>query len=168
MAISFEQQHTNEFRDISRSPSSSLSHATGRGATVAMRMALRKAAAYGVAPDQIDYINAHGTATRLNDVGETLAIKQVLGEHAYNVAISSTKSMTGHLLGASGAVELIACVMSIRDQAIHPTINYTTPDPDCDLDYVPNSARQARVRRAMSNSFGFGGHNCSVIIGAVD
>lgn len=141
-------------------------HPCGAGAAAAMRAALRDAK---LNPGDIDYINAHGTSTDLGDVAETKAIKEVFGpEHSRRIPVSSTKSMTGHLLGASGAVELIACVMSIRDQAIHPTINYATPDPDCDLDYVPNTARQARVRRTMSNSFGFGGHNCSVIIGALD
>src|SRR5262249_53481893 len=98
----------------------------------------------------------------------TLAIKKVVGEHARHLAISSTKSMLGHLLGASGAVELIAVVLSIRDGVVHPTINYTTPDPDCDLDYVPNAARQLKVRRAVSNSFGFGGHSCCVAVGALE
>lgn len=139
-------------------------HATGRGATLAMRMALRKAAAYGVTPDQIDYINAHGTATRLNDVGETLAIKQVLGEHAYNVAISSTKSMTGHLLGAAGALEAIIGAKVIQTGKIPPTINLQNQDPECDLHYTPNQAVDADVDVVLSNSFGFGGHNACIML----
>ncbi len=139
-------------------------HATGRGATVAMRMALRKAAAYGVTPDRIDYINAHGTATRLNDVGETLAIKQVLGEHAYNVAISSTKSMTGHLLGAAGALETIIGAKVIQTGKIPPTINLQNQDPECDLNYTPNQAVEADVKVVLSNSFGFGGHNACIML----
>jgi 3-oxoacyl-[acyl-carrier-protein] synthase II len=140
-------------------------HPCGAGAAASMKAALRDAR---LNPGDIDYINAHGTSTDLGDVAETKAIKEVFGpEHSKRIPVSSTKSMIGHLLGASGAVELIACVMSILEGAIHPTINYTTPDPDCDLDYVPNTARQAKVRRVMSNSFGFGGHNCSVIVGAV-
>ena len=129
-----------------------------------MKMALRKAAAYGVQPDQIDYINAHGTATRLNDVGETLAIKQVLGEHAYNVRISSTKSMTGHLLGAAGALEATICCQVIQDGMIPPTINLHNPDPECDLNYTPNQAVRGDVNVMLSNSFGFGGHNACVML----
>ncbi len=139
-------------------------HFEGRGAVDAMRMALRKAADYGVQPTDVDYINAHGTATRLNDPGETLAIKTVLGEHAYNVAISSTKSMLGHLLGAAGAIECIICAKAIQEGVIPPTINLENPDPACDLDYVPNQARRAKVRVAMSNSFGFGGHNSTLVL----
>ena len=139
-------------------------HTTGRGAAVAMRMALRKAAAYGVSPEQIDYINAHGTATRLNDVGETLAIKQVLGEHAYNVAISSTKSMTGHLLGAAGALETMIGAKVIQNGRIPPTINLDNQDPDCDLHYTPNQAVEADVKVVLSNSFGFGGHNACIML----
>ncbi len=139
-------------------------HETGRGAADAMRMALRKAAAYGETPADVDYINAHGTATRLNDVGETLAIKQVFGEAAYNLRISSTKSMTGHLLGAAGALEAIICVKTIETGIVAPTINLDNPDPDCDLDYTPNHAVKADVRVTMSNSFGFGGHNACIML----
>jgi 3-oxoacyl-[acyl-carrier-protein] synthase II len=139
-------------------------HPVGRGAAAAMRMALRKAAAYGVQPEQIDYINAHGTATRLNDVGETLAIKDVLGEHAYNVRISSTKSMTGHLLGAAGALETAICCRVIQEGIIPPTINLHNPDPDCDLNYTPNQAVRADVDVTLSNSFGFGGHNACIML----
>ncbi len=139
-------------------------HATGRGAAAAMRMALRKAAAYGVGLEQIDYINAHGTATRLNDVGETLAIKEVLGEHAYNVRISSTKSMTGHLLGAAGALETIIGAKVIETGKIPPTINLHNQDPECDLNYTPNAAVAADVKVVLSNSFGFGGHNACIML----
>lgn len=139
-------------------------HEQGRGAVDAMRMALRKAAAYGVQPDQIDYINAHGTATRINDVVETGAIKQVLGEHAYNVRISSTKSMLGHLLGGAGAIEAIICAKTINTGLVAPTINLHTPDPECDLNYTPLHAQQADVRVTLSNSFGFGGHNACIML----
>jgi 3-oxoacyl-[acyl-carrier-protein] synthase II len=139
-------------------------HPEGKGAMRAMENALRDAA---LAPQQIDYINAHGTSTDLGDVAETNAIKQVFGNHARQLAISSTKSMLGHLLGASGGVELIACALTIQNGVIHPTINQTTPDQQCDLDYVPNTARAATVRYAISNSFGFGGHNSCLVIGAV-
>jgi 3-oxoacyl-[acyl-carrier-protein] synthase II len=132
----------------------------GRGASLCMKMALEDAE---IAPEEIDYINAHGTSTQLNDMTETLAIKNVFGDHAYTVPISSTKSMTGHLLGAAGAIEAIFTCMSIRHGAIPPTINYESPDPDCDLDYVPNTARTAKVRTTMSNSFGFGGTNACLI-----
>ena len=115
----------------------------------------------------VQYINAHGTSTPLGDEAETKAIKQVFGEHARRLAVSSTKSMLGHTLGASGGIELIACALSIVHGVIHPTINYQTPDPACDLDYVPNTARRTRVVRALSNSFGFGGHNCCLAIGAL-
>ena len=116
----------------------------------------------GLKAEDIDYINAHGTSTSLNDKGETLAIKKALGDHAYKVAISSTKSMTGHLLGAAGGVEAIVCAMAIKEGLVPPTINYETPDPDCDLDYVPNVARKMEVRAALSNSLGFGGHNATL------
>lgn len=126
----------------------------GRGAALGMSMALRDA---GIAPEEVDYINAHGTSTPLNDATETAAIKAVFGKHAYRLAISSTKSMIGHLLGAAGGVEAVATVLTIRNNLIPPTINYEVPDPACDLDYVPNKARSAEVRIALSNSFGFGG-----------
>jgi 3-oxoacyl-[acyl-carrier-protein] synthase II len=139
-------------------------HQQGRGAVDAMSMALRKAATYGEPPQAIDYINAHGTATRLNDVGETLAIKTVLGEHAYNVRISSTKSMLGHLLGGAGAIETIVCAKTIRERLIPPTINLHHPDPECDLNYTPLVAQPANVRVTLSNSFGFGGHNACIML----
>lgn len=139
-------------------------HETGRGAIDAMQMALRKAGDYGVSPDQIDYINAHGTATRLNDVTETWAIKHVLGEHAYSVKISSTKSMLGHLLGGAGAIEAIICAKTITEKIIPPTINLHEQDPDCDLNYTPLVAKPADVKVTLSNSFGFGGHNACVMM----
>jgi len=139
-------------------------HSEGRGARDAMKMALRKAAAYGEQPQNVDYINAHGTSTQLNDPGETLAIKQVFGEHAYTTRISSTKSMLGHLLGAAGAIEAIICAKTIETGMIAPTINLVTPDPACDLNYTPNVAAQADVRVTLSNSFGFGGHNACVML----
>ncbi|MBI2803506.1 MAG: beta-ketoacyl-ACP synthase II [Planctomycetes bacterium] len=139
-------------------------HPEGIGATRAMTLALKDAK---LNPTDIDYINAHGTSTELGDVAETLAIKKVFGDHARKLAISSTKSMIGHLLGASGGVELIATVLSIKHGVVHPTINLDTPDPACDLDYVPNTARTMPVRYALSNSFGFGGHNVSLVVGAV-
>jgi len=133
----------------------------GAGAARCMQIALDSA---GLRPADISYINAHGTSTYLNDKSETAAIKTVFSEHAYSVPISSTKSMTGHLLGAAGALEALACVKTLQDGMIPPTINYTTPDPECDLDYVPNQARKANLRHVMSNSFGFGGHNATIII----
>ncbi|NMA01169.1 MAG: beta-ketoacyl-[acyl-carrier-protein] synthase II, partial [Clostridia bacterium] len=116
-------------------------------------------------PEDIDYINAHGTSTDLNDKYETLAIKQVFGEHAKSVLVSSTKSMTGHLLGAAGALELAVLALAIRDNKVPPTINYENPDPECDLDYVPNVYRDKEVNFALSNSLGFGGHNATVVFG---
>jgi len=132
----------------------------GMGAAAAMRQALARAK---VSPSDVDYINAHGTSTPLNDKMETMAIKQVFGPDAKKVPISSTKSMTGHLLGAAGGVEAAVCAQTIREGVIHPTINYQNPDPECDLDYVPNTARKAKVDIALSNSFGFGGHNATLI-----
>jgi 3-oxoacyl-[acyl-carrier-protein] synthase II len=134
------------------------------GPSRAMQQALRDGA---VNPEQVQYINAHGTSTFLNDKIETAAIKRVFGAHSKKLAVSSTKSMVGHLLGASGAIELAACAMSIRHGQVHPTINYTTPDPDCDLDYVPNVARDLRVDHCLSNSLGFGGHNTSLLLGRI-
>lgn len=136
----------------------------GRGAQKAMRWALDNAR---IVPTDVDYINAHGTATKLNDAIETVAIKRVFGDYAYKVPISSTKSMVGHCLGASGAVEVVACVLSITEGVILPTINYETPDPECDLDYVPNTARQAKLKHVLSNSFGFGGQNACIVLGAI-
>ena len=132
----------------------------GAGAARAMEWALKDA---GVDPSEVDYINAHGTSTPLNDLSETLAIKRVFGDQAYRVAISSTKSMIGHALGGSGGMEAVACVKSIQEGIIHPTINYEHPDPDCDLDYVPNEARRQDVRVVLSNSFGFGGQNACLV-----
>jgi len=133
----------------------------GVGAALCMRMALDDG---GFQPVDIDYINAHGTSTQLNDKSETAAIKTAFGEQAYRVPVSSTKSMTGHLLGASGALEVVICVKSLQSQIAPPTINYETPDPECDLDYIPNSARPIKIDRVMSNSFGFGGHNATIIL----
>ncbi len=137
----------------------------GAGAAAAMQLALDQA---GLQPTDIDYLNAHGTSTPLNDKSETAAIKHVFGEAAYDLPISSTKSMTGHLLGAAGSLEAVVCVKVLQDQIIPPTINYETPDPDCDLDYVPNVARRKDVRHVMSNSFGFGGHNACIILAAAN
>lgn len=133
----------------------------GAGAALCMRCALDDA---GMTGSDIGYINAHGTSTQLNDKSETAAIKTVFGNHSYNIPVSSTKSMTGHLLGAAGALEAVICVKVLQDGILPPTINYETPDPECDLDYVPNQARPAVVQNIMSNSFGFGGHNASIIL----
>ena len=137
-------------------------HPEGRGASSCIRLALADA---GLGLHDIDYINAHGTSTSVNDRVETLAIKTVFGEHAYKIPVSSTKSMMGHLIAAAGATELIVCLLAIRDGMLPPTINYENPDPDCDLDYVPNKARAGKCNRALSNSFGFGGQNISLIVG---
>ena len=133
----------------------------GSGAALAMKTALKDAK---LNPEEVTYINAHGTSTKLNDKIESMAIKLALGSHAKKVMVSSTKSMTGHLLGASGGVEFIACCLSIKDGIVHPTINYEYLDPECDLDYVPNTARKAEVNVCMSNSLGFGGHNATLIV----
>lgn len=135
-------------------------HPEGRGAVACIRMAMRDA---GVNPEDIQYINAHGTSTEVNDKVETAAIRQTFGNAAYKTPVSSIKSMMGHLIAAAGSVEAITCLLSIRDNVVPPTINYTTPDPDCDLDYIPNVARDWQVKRALSNSFGFGGQNVSLI-----
>ncbi|HUS71026.1 MAG TPA: beta-ketoacyl-ACP synthase II [Anaerolineae bacterium] len=132
------------------------------GAARAIRWALEDA---GIGPEDVDYINAHGTGTVLNDAMETLAIKKVFGDHAYRVPVSSTKSMIGHLFGGAGAVETIVCALTIEHGIIHPTINYETPDPECDLDYVPNVARKAEVKVALSNSFGLGGQDACLVVG---
>jgi beta-ketoacyl-acyl-carrier-protein synthase II len=133
----------------------------GAGGSKAMRLAMSVA---GIGVGEVDYINAHGTATTLNDISETKAIKAAFGERAYDIPISSTKSMTGHMMGATGALEAIFCVQATRENIIPPTINYETPDPECDLDYVPNLAREEQVRVALSNAFGFGGHNAVLVI----
>ena len=136
-------------------------HDEGKGAALAIKLALEDA---GRNVEDIDYINAHGTSTPLNDKSETLAIKRAFGDQAYNVPVSSTKSMIGHSLGASGSMEALACIGSIQDQVLHPTINLDTPDPDCDLNYVPNEARETEVNVTLSNSFGFGGQNACLVI----
>lgn len=132
----------------------------GEGGARAMKMAINDA---GMSPEDIQYINAHGTSTPYNDKYETMAVKEVFGEHAYKLAVSSTKSMTGHLLGAAGGVEAIFTIQAIRDGIMPPTVNIETPDPDCDLDYVANEARRADIKAAMSNSLGFGGHNATIV-----
>lgn len=137
---------------------------TGLGAQKAMRWALDDA---GLNPGEINYINAHGTSTRLNDSTETKAIKAVFGQRAYRIPISSTKSMLGHTMGAAGALEALVCALSIQDGIVHPTINYETPDPECDLDYVPNEMRAVPIRTAISNSFGFGGQNACLVLGRI-
>jgi 3-oxoacyl-[acyl-carrier-protein] synthase II len=136
-------------------------HPEAAGPIRAMRWALRDAE---LKPEQIGYINAHGTSTPLNDPNETGAIKTVFGEHAYNIAVSSTKSMIGHPMGAAGALEAIACALTIENEIIAPTINYEYPDPDCDLDYVPNQPRKMKVDYTLSNSFGLGGQNACLIL----
>ncbi|MEO0238604.1 MAG: beta-ketoacyl-ACP synthase II [candidate division WOR-3 bacterium] len=136
-------------------------HPEGEGAVNSMRLAIEEA---GISPEEVSYINAHGTSTQLNDAAETKAIKKLFGEYAYKIPVSSTKSMTGHLLGAAGAVEFIATVMSVYTDKIHPTRNYEFPDPECDLDYVPGTYRELTVNYALSNSFGFGGHNASLLV----
>jgi 3-oxoacyl-[acyl-carrier-protein] synthase II len=133
----------------------------GQGAVLAMQRALQDG---GVEPEEVDYVNAHGTSTPFNDRIETMAIKKVFGDHAAKLMISSTKSMIGHLLGAGGAVELAATLLAMQRGLVPPTINYEQPDPDCDLDYVPNKARRARVTTALSNSFGFGGQNACLLV----
>jgi 3-oxoacyl-[acyl-carrier-protein] synthase II len=140
-------------------------HPEGLGAKLAMRMALKDG---GITPEQIDHINTHGTATGLGDIAETKAIKAVLGEQAYKIPCNSTKSMSGHLLGAAGALELVTVFKSIETGLVHPTINLDDPDPECDLDYVPGKKRACEVNYALSNSFGFGGHNVSVLAGRVN
>jgi 3-oxoacyl-[acyl-carrier-protein] synthase II len=133
----------------------------GEGAQRCMRLALKDA---GWRTDEVDYINAHGTSTKMNDLNESIAIRKVFGDHARKLMVSSTKSMTGHMLGAAGGVETAICALAISRGVVPPTINYTTPDPECDLDYVPNSAREVRVRRALTNSFGFGGTNACLAL----
>ena len=133
----------------------------GEGASRCMQIAMKHAR---VTPEEVDYVNAHGTSTPIGDICETKAIKDAFGAQAYKVPISSTKSVTGHLLGAAGGIELAACALAMRDGIIPPTINLDNPDPECDLDFVPHKAREAKIKVALSNSFGFGGHNSSVII----
>jgi 3-oxoacyl-[acyl-carrier-protein] synthase II len=137
----------------------------GEGAARAMQMALEHA---GISPDQVDYINAHATSTDIGDLCETRAIKQVFGDHAYKLSVSSTKSMTGHLLGGAGGTEMAACALAIRDSVIPPTINLENPGEGCDLDYTPNAARERKVRVALNNSFGFGGHNATLVAAAYE
>ncbi len=137
----------------------------GSGSGSAIKLALADAR---INPDEVDYVNAHGTGTDLNDVAETKAIKYALGDLAYRIPVSSTKSMTGHMMGATGAVEAMFCAQAIRDGILPPTINYHEPDPECDLDYIPNQAREVRVRTAVSNAFGFGGHNSVLVIRAFE
>ena len=137
----------------------------GVAAAEAMKRALKDA---GLTAENLGYINAHGTSTQLNDKSETTAIKLALGEQAYKIPISSTKSMTGHMLGAAGAIEALFSILAICDNMVPPTINLDTPDPDCDLDYIPNVARSQKVDHAMSNSFGFGGHNTVLVVSRYD
>lgn len=140
-------------------------HPEGRGAVSCIKMALRDAE---LNPEEIDYINAHGTSTAVNDRVETMGIKQALGEASKDSPVSSIKSMMGHLIAAAGSVEAITCLQAINNDVMPPTINYETPDPDCDLDYIPNQAREKKVKNALSNSFGFGGQNISLIFSAYD
>ncbi|MFO0930112.1 MAG: hypothetical protein U0736_24320 [Gemmataceae bacterium] len=144
-------------------PSASPTAIRGPRAIPCIRQAVADA---GLNPKEIGYVNAHGTSTKVNDLVETLAIKRVFGEHAYRLPISSSKSMLGHLIGAAGAVELVISVMALRTGVLPPTINYEYPDPECDLDYIPNVPREARVRHVLSNSFGFGGQNASLVVSA--
>jgi len=137
------------------------SHPEGRGAIACIRAAIADSK---LSPADIGYINAHGTSTKVNDEVETAAIKKVFGDGAYSIPVSSSKSMLGHLIAAAGAVELITCVLTVRNGVLPPTINYEVPDPSCDLDYVPNTAREKQVRHVLSNSFGFGGQNISLIV----
>jgi 3-oxoacyl-[acyl-carrier-protein] synthase II len=136
-------------------------HPEGRGAIACMKMAIKDAA---LNPEDIGYVNAHGTSTQVNDKVETMAVKGSLGDRARQTPVSSIKSMTGHLIAAAGSVEAIACLLAINDGVLPPTINYQTPDPECDLDYVPNAAREKKLRHAISNSFGFGGQNVSLVL----
>jgi 3-oxoacyl-(acyl-carrier-protein) synthase len=138
---------------------------SGEGAMRTMRLAIRDA---GLQPEDIDYINAHGTSTPANDATETLAIKKLFGDHAYQIPISSTKSMIGHAMGASGTIEAIASILTIQNGMVHPTINYENPDPELDLDYVPNISRSAQVSNVLSNSFGLGGQNACLVISKME
>jgi 3-oxoacyl-[acyl-carrier-protein] synthase II len=138
---------------------------TGEGTALAVRRALKSA---GLGAGAVDYINAHGSSTPLGDLAETRAFKAVFGARAYDIPVNSTKSMIGHMMGATGAVEAVACVMTLQEGIIHPTVNYETPDPECDLDYVPNEARRADVKVALSNSAGLGGQNACLVLGQVN
>ena len=133
----------------------------GEGAYRSMREAIKDG---GITPEEVDYVNAHGTSTELNDINETKAMKKLFGEHAYKLSVSSTKSMTGHLLGAAGAVEAIATTLALKNGIIPPTINHDEPDPECDLDYTPNKPKERAIKYALSNTFGFGGHNSTILL----
>jgi 3-oxoacyl-[acyl-carrier-protein] synthase II len=137
------------------------SHEDGRGAIASIKMALKDS---GLRPEDIGYVNAHGTSTQVNDRVETLAMKHVFGEHAYKVPISATKSLMGHLIAAAGVSGVLMSIMTLRTGVAHPTINYETPDPECDLDYVPNTAREVKADHAVTNAFGFGGQNISLVL----